>query len=247
MPVRPRGPAGLPWHSRHGESPGGGPDGTETRVVTTPGPPLSGRRAEARRNDATILASARDVFVADPDAPIAAVAHHAGVNISSLYRRFTSKEDLLRRLCSDGLRTYLEVARAAVADETGDPWEVFATFMERIMKADTHALTVKLAGRFTPNEQNLRDATEAFSLDERLVARTQAAGVLRDDISAHDLSLVFEQLTSLKGATPERTAELKARYLALHLDALRAPGHTALPGPPPTAEELSGRWQPRPT
>ena len=43
--------------------------------------------AVARRNDATILASARAVFVADPDAPIAAVARHAGVGISSLYRR----------------------------------------------------------------------------------------------------------------------------------------------------------------
>ena len=33
-----------------------------------------GRHEEARRNDAAILASARAVFVADPDAPVAAVA-----------------------------------------------------------------------------------------------------------------------------------------------------------------------------
>lgn len=205
---------------------------------------LSGRQGEARRNDAAILASARAVFVANPDAPVAAVAEHAGVNISSLYRRFSSKEELLRRLCSDGLKTYLEAVRAAVDDEAGEPWEAFATFMTRIVEADVHALTVRLAGRFTPTEENLRDAVESFSLNEQLVARTQAAGALRGDINAHDLTFIFEQLTSLTGATPERTAEIKARYLALHLDALRAPGRTPLPGPPPGADEQFSRWGP---
>ncbi|MGH9235936.1 MAG: TetR/AcrR family transcriptional regulator [Acidimicrobiales bacterium] len=207
---------------------------------------LSGRQGEARRNDAAILASARAVFVANPDAPVAAVAEHAGVNISSLYRRFSSKEELLRRLCSDGLKTYLEAVRAAVDDQAGEPWEAFATFMTRIVEADVHALTVRLAGRFTPTEENLRDAVESFSLNEQLVARTQAAGALRADINAHDLTFIFEQLTSLTGATAERTAEIKARYLALHLDALRAPGRTPLPGPAPGADEQFSRWGPAP-
>jgi AcrR family transcriptional regulator len=207
---------------------------------------LSGRRSEARRNDAAILASARAIFVADPDAPVAAVAQHAGVNISSLYRRFSSKEELLRQLCSYGLKTYLDAVRAAVDDEAGDPWEAFATFMARIVDADVHALTVRLAGRFTPTEENLRDAVESFSLNEQLVARTQAAGALRADVNSHDLTFIFEQLTSLRGATPERTAEIKARYLALHLDALRAPGHAPLPGPPPGADEQFARWGPTP-
>src|SRR5580704_4810648 len=49
--------------------------------------PLSGRQAEAARNDRRILESARAVFVADPAAPITAVARHAGVGISALYTR----------------------------------------------------------------------------------------------------------------------------------------------------------------
>ncbi len=121
-----------------------------TPVVIARGSRLSGRQQQARRNDAAILAAARAVFVTDPDAPIAAVADHAGVNISSLYRRFPSKEELIRQLCSEGLRSYIEIAQAAIDDE-GDPWGVFANFMRRIMEADNHALTVRLAGRFTPN------------------------------------------------------------------------------------------------
>ena len=121
-------------------------------------PPLSGRRREARRNDAAILESAREVFIADPEAPVSAVAEHAGVGISSLYRRFASKEELLRKLCGDGLELYLEIARSAVEDETGDPWDVFTTFMRRIVEADTHTLTINLAGSFTPTARERRNA-----------------------------------------------------------------------------------------
>ncbi len=207
-------------------------------------PRLSGRQAAARRNDVAILAAARAVFVANPGAPIAAVAERAGVNISGLYRRFASKEDLLRQLCRDGLQAYVDIARAALDDEAGDPWEVFATFMRRVVEADSHALTVKLAGSFQPTEDLWRNGVDAEQLHAQLIARTQAAGALRADLDPEDLSFIFEQLTSLKAATPERTAQLRARYLALHLDALRAPGRTPLPGPPPTAEEQRGRWLP---
>ena len=164
-------------------------------------PGLSGRRGEARRNDATILASARAVFIADADAPVSAVARHAGVGISSLYRRYVSKEQLLRTLCSDGLQQYVDIARAAV-EQSGEPWAVFAVFMERIVEADTHTLTINLAGRFTPTEREYHNAILAGELNQRLVARAQAAGVYRDDVNAEDLSHVFEQIANVHGSTP---------------------------------------------
>src|SRR6202162_5687561 len=76
--------------------------------------PLSGRQAEAARNDQRILESARAVFVADPGAPITAVAKHAGVGISALYTRYGSKEELLRTLCTDGLMIVVEQAENAI-------------------------------------------------------------------------------------------------------------------------------------
>src|SRR6187402_286124 len=98
--------------------------------------PLSGRRAQARRNDVLIREAAREVFTADPDAPMSAVAARAGVGISALYRRYASKEDLLRQVARDGLERYLEEAEAAVADDR-DPWEAFAAFMTRLLDAQT--------------------------------------------------------------------------------------------------------------
>jgi AcrR family transcriptional regulator len=202
---------------------------------------LSGRRAEAARNDEAILAAARDVFVADPDAPVSEVVERAGVGISSLYRRYRSKEDLLRKLCGDGLQLYIDIAQDTV-DDDGDPWEAFATFMARIIEADVHALTRSLAGRFTPTEELERAAALADELNQRIVARAQAAGVLRDDITPDDLTYVLEQIASLHGQTAERTAQLRARFLAIQLDGLHAPARTPLPGPAPTAEEQHARW-----
>jgi AcrR family transcriptional regulator len=93
----------------------------------TTSPPLSGRRAQAARNDLLILDAAREVFLADPGAPISAVAERAGVGISALYRRYASKEELLQRLAGDVLRRYIAEVEAALAD-VGDPWDAFARF-----------------------------------------------------------------------------------------------------------------------
>jgi AcrR family transcriptional regulator len=67
----------------------------------------SGRKAQAERNDQTILDAARAVFPREPAAPISAVAKEAGVGISALYRRYAGKDELLQTLCADGLRRYI--------------------------------------------------------------------------------------------------------------------------------------------
>jgi AcrR family transcriptional regulator len=203
--------------------------------------PLSGRRAQAARNDRLILDAARQVFITDPDAPIAAVAKRAGVGMSALYRRYRSKEELLARLSGDGLRRYLAAAEAAVADD-GDPWAAFARFMGRIVDADTHSLTVRLAGTFTPTKDLYDDAARAQELNVALLERTKAAGAVRADLDVNDLTFLFEQVASVRLSDPDRTRQLRHRYLALLLDAVRTPSPGPLPGPPPTWTEVSGRW-----
>jgi AcrR family transcriptional regulator len=205
--------------------------------------PMSGRRAQAARNDDRILASARAVFVADPTAPIAAVAKHAGVGISALYRRYPSKEDLLRRLCADGLDRYIANAEAAVADD-GDPWESFAGFMRRAVDLDSSSLTQRLAGTFTPTEALWRAAERAGELNVALFDRTQRAGAIRADADVNDLGVILEQLASIRLGDDERRLALRHRYLELFLAGLRAPANPELPAPPPSTAELTVRWTP---
>jgi AcrR family transcriptional regulator len=205
--------------------------------------PLSGRRAEAARNDERILESARAVFVADPGAPISAVAEHAGVGVGALYRRYPSKEELLRQICADGLQRFIAAAEDALADD-GDPWDVFAGFMRRCVDADTNSLTQRLAGTFTPTEELYREAGRAQGLLSALFERTQAAGAIRPDLVVDDVGLLLEQVAALRIGDPQRAGELRHRYLALLLDAVRSPSPEPLPGPPPAWEELAARWNP---
>ncbi len=207
---------------------------------------LSGRRGEAARNDERILAAAREVFIADAEAPISAVAARAGVGISAIYRRWPGKEDLIRQLCADGLRLYVQEAEAAL-DDDGDAWEAFAGFLRRIIEADVHSLTVRLAGTFRPTPEMFADGQRADELNARLVTRTQKKAGLRRDVRPEDLAAILEQITAIRPGLfgdAVRTAELRERYLALILDGLRSPD-TKLPGRPPTSEELLRRWMPR--
>jgi AcrR family transcriptional regulator len=203
--------------------------------------PLSGRRAQAARNDQRILEAARAVFVSDPSAPISAVAERAGVGISALYRRYRSKDELLRHLSGDGLRRYIAEAETALADE-GGPWAAFVEFMRRIVDADTHSITLRLAGTFTPTEELYRDASAAHELNMQLLERTKVAGAIRADLDVNDLSFLFEQVASIRVGDEVRTSELRHRYLGLLLDALHTPSPEPLHGPPPSWEEISARW-----
>lgn len=210
-------------------------------MATTTTAPLSGRRAQAARNDQSILDAARAVFTADPEAPIAAVAERAGVGIGALYRRYSGKDELLQRLSLDGLRRYLATAEAALAD-AGDPWAAFAHFMRRSLDEGAGSLTLRFAGRFTAPEELYRLGRAAHAATQRLLDRTKAAGALRAEIEVADLSLIFEQLQAVHAGDQQRTSELRHRYLALLLAGLHMPAAAPLPGPPPAWDEISRRY-----
>jgi AcrR family transcriptional regulator len=205
------------------------------------GTPLSGRRAQALRNDLLILESARAVFGADPEAPIAAVAEHAGVGISALYRRYRSKDELLQRLAADGLQRYLALAETALATD-GGAWAAFEEFMHRCVEAGTSAMTARFAGTFTATDEMRRDGQRAFELTAELLQRTKSAGALRAEIEVGDVSLLFELLQGVQLRDNERTLQLRHRYLSLLLDALHFRSLEPLPGPPPSWAELTARY-----
>jgi AcrR family transcriptional regulator len=206
--------------------------------------PLSGRRQQAARNDAQILEAARQVFLAEPKAPISAVAERAGVGMSALYRRYPGKEELLRQLCQDGLKTFITEAEAASAEP--DAWRALTGFLRRIVDADVHSLTVHLAGTFTPTRQMFTDAERAAALAAGLVDRARVSGQLRPDAGTGDVTLVLEACAAVRTPDHDRTRELRQRCLGVLLAGLEGPGTAPLPGPPPSPGELNWRWQQRP-
>jgi AcrR family transcriptional regulator len=208
---------------------------------------LSGRQAEAARNDRRILESARAVFVNDPGAPITAVAKHAGVGISALYTRYGSKEELIRTLCTDAMLILVSETENAIEQVRSgrDHWQVLAEFMRRLVDADTSSMTSSMAGTFAPTPDMFALANRSSQLMAELFDLVR--DVLRPDAVLHDLSLIFELVAAVKGPDPQRTQQLRHRYLALVLDGLRASDREELPGPPPSWQELSNRWIPKGT
>lgn len=201
-----------------------------------------GRAREADRNDRRILQAAREIFVTDPTAPIALVARRAGVGISALYRRYPSKDDLLGTLCAEGQAVYIAEAERALADDS-DPWAAYVSFLRRIVAADTHALSARLAGTFTPTARHLANAKRLMALGEALFARTKAAGAIRPDVTFLDVGYMLELIAGLRLPDPDRSAELRQRFLAILIDGIHTAG-APLPGRPPNWDEQDARWIP---
>jgi AcrR family transcriptional regulator len=212
-------------------------------MTTLNAAPLRGRQAQAARNDAAILAAARDVFLADPDAPISAVAERAGVGIGALYHRYAGKEDLLRTLCRNGQEVYLAEASRALELDCG-PGQAYTEFLRRIVAADTHGLVTRLAGRFTPTTEMFALGAQMEELGTELLRRAQAAGDVRADVAFLDVGYLLELLSVLRVGDAERPAAVRQRHLTLIIDGLRAGSPTPLPGEPPTPEEQAKRWIP---
>jgi len=204
--------------------------------------PLRGRQAQAAVNDRTILQAAREVFLADPTAPISAVAERAGVGIGALYHRYNSKEDLLRTLCRRGQDIYVTEVERALASES-EPWEAFVAYLQRIVAANTHGLTVRLAGTFTPSAEQLDLAERMRAMGVELFERVRGSGALRPDITYLDIEYLLEFLSTVKLGNAERSAELRQRHLTVIIDGLHNDHTTPLPGEPPTWEEQLERWK----
>jgi AcrR family transcriptional regulator len=164
------------------------------------------------------------------------VAERAGVGISALYRRYAGNEDLLRTLSHDGLQWF--IAEAEQAQQLTDDWTAFETFIRGVVDADVHSLTVHLAGTFPPSDQMNADAVRANELALALFER--ARPLLRRGAVPADVTMLLEMCAAVRVPDPERTRELRIRYVDVLLDGMRAGDE--LPGPAPTVEELSWRW-----
>ncbi|MEV4291614.1 helix-turn-helix domain-containing protein [Nonomuraea bangladeshensis] len=204
-----------------------------------------GRQAEAARNDLRLLRAAHEVFTTQGfDAPVSAIARQAGVGMGSLYRRYRTKEELLQRLCLIAMERVAEAAETALADD--DPWSGLEGYVRACVDLRSGALA-PVAGTIEVTPEMWRASRRATELAGRLVGRALAAGVLRRDVTALDLSLLIEQFSRPAPGPPDPAQEhVKRRLLAIALDGLRAPGRTPLPGDPPGTEWYEGRWGERP-
>jgi AcrR family transcriptional regulator len=205
-----------------------------------------GRQAEARRNDLAVLEAARDVFTAmGADAPIAAVAEHAGVGMGTLYRRYGSKTELLQRLCLLAMEQALEAAEEALQAE--DPWTGLAGYIAACIELRSGALA-SLAGQIETTAEMRGTAQRGMACMAEIAARAHRDGSLRPDATPMDITWLIEQFSrrAPDPVDPDEEHNVRSRLIAIALDGLYArtaeKPRQVLPGDPPSPDRYVNRW-----
>jgi AcrR family transcriptional regulator len=177
-------------------------------------------RADARRNRERIVAAARDVFTQQGgDAQIDDIARAAGVGVGTVYRHFPHKDALLGELLVERFRLMADNAERAFAVD--DPWEAFAGLLRVNAQFCAGDIGVQQALARGPDAW-VYPAREIDRLRENtseLIVRAQRAGVMRQDFTVDDISMLMAGLS----ATMAVPGYDWRRHLEIILAGIRAP------------------------
>lgn len=159
-------------------------------------------RVDAQRNLEHVLRAAREVFgELGYGAPMEDVARRARVGVGTVYRRFPSKDVLVRRIAEEETSRLTDQARAALGQED-EPWSALSRFLRTSVASG--------AGRLLP-PQVLRVGVADEPAD--------AAGAVRDEtrvpqqrhaVVPPDLRLVEQRTSPVTEAVPADDAGVAA-------------------------------------
>src|SRR5919199_3871093 len=197
--------------------------------------PIRPLRADAARNRTRIIEAARLAFAGGGvDVGVERTARRAGVGKGTLYRRFPTKEALVRAIFDDILAEYERLAAAAA--EEPDAGEAFARFLDGAarMQASNQGFYDVVAQRMGASALTDEQRRRFIDAAARPLRRAQAEGRIREDLVPEDIQLMLRML----GATTRPAIDGRPmdahwpRYLGLLLDALRPGSATPLRVPP---------------
>ncbi|WP_217213988.1 TetR/AcrR family transcriptional regulator [Streptomyces sp. AC550_RSS872] len=197
-------------------------------------------RVDAQRNLEHVLRAAREVFgELGYGAPMEDVARRARVGVGTVYRRFPSKDVLVRRIAEEETSRLTDQARAALGQED-EPWSALSRFLRTSVASG--------AGRLLPPQVLRVGVEDGVALDEgrvpqqrvqpgtgelRLVPEQSSAGAVDavDDAGAALLDVVG-QLVERARAAGELRADVSVSDVLLVIA-------TAAPSLPDAAQQAA--------
>ena len=207
-----------------------------------------GMRADARRNQEQLLAAARDLVAErGPAVPLEEVAKAAGVGIATLYRRFPTRDALLRAVVLDALTRTRAAAEHAASVE--GPFDALATYLRVALELRVSAVMPQVLDLIDPDDTEVAEAREASA--QAVVALVHAAhegGQLPADVTFADVGMMLVRIARpLPGPMPaDLKDELARRHLELFIRGLRGPAEGDLTGPALSREDLAALVAERP-
>jgi AcrR family transcriptional regulator len=207
-------------------------------------------RKDAELNRRKILDAAAELFAQRGlGVTLNDVAHHAGVGVGTVYRRFPDKAELIDELFEQRLAEIHTLVEEAIEDP--DPWHGLTSFLERALEIQARDRAVKELLFNTPGgvERVAKMREKMFPMAMVLVARAQESGQLRPDAAAQDVPMLQLMIGTIIDLSRDFEPDLWRRFLAIVLQGLRAnpgppePLQTAPPEPDRMQAMLSA-WKP---
>jgi AcrR family transcriptional regulator len=192
-------------------------------------------RADAARNRTRVLDAARTAFAeAGLDVGVEEIARRAGVGKGTLYRRFPTKEALVRAIFEDLLQELEDLATETETDL--EPGAAFARYLGEAarMQASNQGFYDVVAQRMGTAALTIEQRRRFLAALARPLQRAQRAGAIRADLVPEDVQLMLRMLGATTRPAPDGQPmdEHWPRYLGLLLDATRPDAATTLPAEP---------------
>lgn len=179
-------------------------------------------RKDAERNRQRVIDAARELFaMRGIEATLNEVAHHAGLGVGTVYRRFRTKEELLEAVFEDAINELIALAESALHHD--DSWQGFVWFVEQMCELTaTDRGTREMAFSKTYGGDRIEAArVRLVPQITKLVERAQDDGYLRPDVSPTDMPVLGLLAGTVSEFAGHVDAQLWRRYVAILLDGIR--------------------------
>ncbi|MFD5630781.1 MULTISPECIES: TetR/AcrR family transcriptional regulator [unclassified Streptomyces] len=201
-------------------------------------------RVDAQRNLEHVLRAAREVFgELGYGAPMEDVARRARVGVGTVYRRFPSKDVLVRRIAEEETSRLTEQARAALGQED-EPWSALSRFLRtsvasgagRLLPPQVLRVGVAEDGTETDDarvpQQRSQLAPELRLVEQRSVPAEEVLIAAADDAGAAQLLEVVGRLVDRARAAGELRPDVTVADVLLVIA-------TAAPSLPDAAQQAA--------
>lgn len=185
---------------------------------------MTGRplRKDAERNRQRVIEAARELFAAKGlEATLNDVAHHAGVGVGTVYRRFPTKQELLEAIFEEGIDELTALAEAALRHR--DSWQGFVWYVERMCEltaTDRGMREIAFSKAYGGSRVDAARIRLVPRLSE-LVERAQQDGHLRSETSPSDMPIFGLLAGTVSEFAGHVDTELWRRYVAILLEGMR--------------------------
>lgn len=192
-------------------------------TADTPGRAPRAKRADARRNQESLLDAAAAIFAeSGVEAPVRDVAARAGVGTATIYRHFPTRADLIIAVYRHQVEACAEAGPALLAD-SASPHAALARWIDLFV--DFLVTKHGLAAVLQPDNTAF-DGLHTYFLDRllpvcaRLLDAAAASGEIRPDLEAYALMRGVGNLCIGAGNDPRYDAR---RLVTLLIAGLRRP------------------------